>query len=485
MRALLKLFAMMWLAVLFFSSNVWTAKQIGSGGEGGSEDEWQISSMPGFTFISAGDDFLWLCAPSNPGCPATQIPAQQPTSMGDFIPEAFCTNCTTQLVCSNDDVWLEQCCTNCDPPCSLLAKEEECGTNEQGTCGAWECSPDGASKLRKRIDVLRGCSNGACYETQQEVVCEQVSCPNGCSNGECIGEGPVADFIWTPADPKPNQTITFDASLSYDPDGTIVSYDWNGDDGILASGITFTHKFPTSGNFKVTLTVTDENDMNASITKTVTVGNVVVNKPPVADFIAEPESGEAPLQVQFDASLSVDADGTIVDYVWSFGDGSTGSGVKVSHTFTSTGFYQVRLTVTDDAGSSSTKEKIIAGGGKASITSFVAENIATGNETKLSLRCTHTGDANVYIRDPNGKLVFEQSNVLCNSILLAGPFDELGLYSATAVLNLDSSECEVCQRGTQFIVYSASQVNTSEINMLALLVLLAVVFYIVREKSRA
>jgi DNA/RNA endonuclease G (NUC1) len=52
----------------------------------------------------------------------------------------------------------------------------------------------------------------------------------------------------------------------------------------------------------------------------------------------------------FDASSSLDPNGSIANYAWDFGDGSTGSGVSVSHTFTQDGAFTVRVTVTDGEG---------------------------------------------------------------------------------------------------------------------------------------
>src|SRR5262249_22111737 len=52
----------------------------------------------------------------------------------------------------------------------------------------------------------------------------------------------------------------------------------------------------------------------------------------------------------FDASLSSDSDGTITSYTWAFGDGSSGSGAAVSHTYAAGATYAVTLTVVDDRG---------------------------------------------------------------------------------------------------------------------------------------
>ena len=60
------------------------------------------------------------------------------------------------------------------------------------------------------------------------------------------------------------------------------------------------------------------------------------NQKPVADIIASPTSGDSPLKVDFDAIGSYDPDGTIVSYVWEFGDG-TFSGEALAGTLSNQG----------------------------------------------------------------------------------------------------------------------------------------------------
>lgn len=80
--------------------------------------------------------------------------------------------------------------------------------------------------------------------------------------------------------------------------------------------------------------------------------NLNPNSAPVADFLAYPLTGEVALTVGFDGSYSTDPEGnsTILSYDWDFGDGSTGSGAQVNHTYTQVGTHAPMLTVTDDAG---------------------------------------------------------------------------------------------------------------------------------------
>ncbi|PKP58965.1 hypothetical protein CVT91_07550 [Candidatus Atribacteria bacterium HGW-Atribacteria-1] len=86
---------------------------------------------------------------------------------------------------------------------------------------------------------------------------------------------------------------------------------------------------------------------------------ITPNQSPNASFTADPTSGVAPLEVSFNGSNSSDSDGSITSYAWDFKDGDTGTGETVNHTFSSTGSYNVELTVTDDKGATDSATKTI------------------------------------------------------------------------------------------------------------------------------
>jgi len=85
----------------------------------------------------------------------------------------------------------------------------------------------------------------------------------------------------------------------------------------------------------------------------------LINAVPVASFTASALSGTAPLAVNFSAILSSDEDGFITKWEWDFGDGSSGSGESVSHTYTAAGTFPVVLRVTDDDKATDTASKTI------------------------------------------------------------------------------------------------------------------------------
>jgi hypothetical protein len=84
---------------------------------------------------------------------------------------------------------------------------------------------------------------------------------------------PIADFTFTPAQPKVGERVTFDASASTDSDGQIVKYEWDfdGDGTVDATGKIVEHIFTRAGDFPVRLTVTDNDNLQNSVTKVVPV----------------------------------------------------------------------------------------------------------------------------------------------------------------------------------------------------------------------
>ena len=79
---------------------------------------------------------------------------------------------------------------------------------------------------------------------------------------------------------------------------------------------------------------------------------------PVAVISANTTSGSSPLMVVFDGSNSYDP-GTIVSYLWDFGDGTFSTSAAPSRTFSEEGDHIVTLTVTDDDGLTGTTSTVI------------------------------------------------------------------------------------------------------------------------------
>ncbi len=148
--------------------------------------------------------------------------------------------------------------------------------------------------------------------------------------------------------------VAFDISNSEDRDGVIEEYQLEfGDGSEPASGTDLLdlveHTYEEADEYTATLTVVDDDGLENSTSETITVEEPLPeNEEPTASINASPTSGTEPLEVDFSASESSDPDGEIVSYEWSFGDGNGATGEEVSHTFESSGDFQVTLSVTDD-----------------------------------------------------------------------------------------------------------------------------------------
>ncbi|MBN2735705.1 MAG: PKD domain-containing protein [Spirochaetales bacterium] len=81
---------------------------------------------------------------------------------------------------------------------------------------------------------------------------------------------PVASFTIEPSRPKPGEAVSFDASKSFDRDGSIRSYSWSFGDGASGTGVKATHTYP-EGTYDVTLTVTDNEGKTGSKTTSIKV----------------------------------------------------------------------------------------------------------------------------------------------------------------------------------------------------------------------
>jgi PKD repeat protein len=144
-------------------------------------------------------------------------------------------------------------------------------------------------------------------------------------------------------------TILFDASASSSPGAEPLLYEWSFGDGTSDVGDTVQHVYFTKGNYEATLHVTDGLGRQATARETIHV----LNRIPTASFTVDPYQAPRDYPFQFDASASTDADGEIVSYVWTFGDGTGAEGVVVEHVFPEERVkYPVILTVTDNDGAS-------------------------------------------------------------------------------------------------------------------------------------
>lgn len=147
----------------------------------------------------------------------------------------------------------------------------------------------------------------------------------------------------TSADGPSSVKLTWGGSS--DASGT-VSYQILRNDRVVATTYATSAVLPKGGENRYFVRAVDAAGNLSASTQVVTASGA--NLPPTAAFTATVTG----LTGAFDASASTD-DGSIADYAWDFGDGTTGSGRTVSHPYAAAGTYQVRLVVTDNGGEKS------------------------------------------------------------------------------------------------------------------------------------
>jgi len=174
--------------------------------------------------------------------------------------------------------------------------------------------------------------------------------------GQRVATPPVAVFTASTTRPIAHVPVTFDATDSEDPDGTIESYHWDfGDDNVtLVDYPIIEHAYTATGNHTVTLTVKDNKQlMNSTQTK------IVVIDYPTVEFSYTPTAPLVDEEVTFNAAASEPNGGSITSFQWDFGDGTVGNGVTVVHAYSEVGSFVVVLNVTDSEDLWDTKSKTV------------------------------------------------------------------------------------------------------------------------------
>ena len=143
---------------------------------------------------------------------------------------------------------------------------DTCNTDGSGECSITKQKLKGnVASVTFRVDGVTDSSGTGTYVNlvENSIVISQ----SGESGGN---QSPSASF----SHDCPSLTCSFDASGSGDPNGTIVSYDWNFGDGATDIGLTSGHTYSADGPYIVTLTVTDDEGATDTVSQSVPVGTV-------------------------------------------------------------------------------------------------------------------------------------------------------------------------------------------------------------------
>ncbi len=153
--------------------------------------------------------------------------------------------------------------------------------------------------------------------------------------------------------------LVFLGEKSTSPNGQVTKYEWDfGDESPKANTRTANHTYQTAGLYEVILTVTDATGKTANSSQKITIVDEeqppqpIITTTPLIDDKQKAVLGQAPLQVDFDASKSTDPNNNIVEFKWDFdGDGKVdGNGTTASYVYKTAGTYNATLTAVDAAG---------------------------------------------------------------------------------------------------------------------------------------
>src|SRR5205807_6707533 len=174
-----------------------------------------------------------------------------------------------------------------------------------------------------------------------------TNCTNTLTYTFTIGAGappppPSTGFAFLPSSPVVNSPVAFTATTTGGTAPYTIS--WSFGDGATGVGAITTHTYTTAQSFTVTETATDSSSpsQNAVSSQTIIISAL---PPPSTSFTFLPASPMVNTPVTFTATTSGGTSPYSV--TWNFGDGTSGTGTSVIHTFTSAQSLTVRETATD------------------------------------------------------------------------------------------------------------------------------------------
>ncbi len=208
-----------------------------------------------------------------------------------------------------------------------------------------------------------------------------------------VNAAPIAQFS-LPEKTAPGDIIQLDGSASSDPNQDALNYSWLVNGEFVSDSVSAEYVFPAPGDYEVSLLVSD--GKNVSNSENSISRSIHVNAAPVP--VIESLDLSPVSTIDFSARSSTDAENQIATFNWDFGDGNTGSGPQISHTYSSSGTYMVKLTVDDGEGLSNSVrsiEKTVAVNSHP-IASFDAPEVVAPGEPFVADASTST-DAEGYI----------------------------------------------------------------------------------------
>ena len=303
-------------------------------------------NSPSYTFGTPGQRTITMIASAN-GCDAEltknayqfELPAASFASQGEcnFVPVDFLNNSTIE--------------------------------NEANMGFAWDFNGEGES--RSMNPSFSFATPGT--KTVTLTATSEFGCANSFQGTVTLSESPEADFTFDRACNLTPINFTRTGSVPNNGQNSSYAWDFNGEDATNQENPSYL--FERVGTKQVTLTISDQNGCESSITKDV---DVVLQA--VADFDAQNvcDGDEAVF-----TNKSTVAAGNL-SYVWSFGDGNSSTDLAGKHKYTEAKIYNVTLEAIVDGGCSDaiTKQVVVQPSPDASFTPTTSGREVSFNSTE-------------------------------------------------------------------------------------------------------
>ncbi|MBD3285253.1 PKD domain-containing protein [candidate division WOR-3 bacterium] len=223
-----------------------------------------------------------------------------------------------------------------------------------------------------------------------------------------VGSAPdpvTANFTANPTTGTAPLTVTFSDQSTGNPD----SWEWSFGDGQISTQQNPSHEYTDPGNYDVELIATrgTSTSTNYDSDTLLRTGEITVNapNPPVAGFTADPSSGYVPFTHRMTVSFTDTSTGDINNRSWNFGDGSTSTEQNPTHTYTSSGTFDVQLIVSGADGADTATNQIVLADVPSAYFALSTLASASSNEVEIRYGIPKQSKIEILLYNVNGELI--------------------------------------------------------------------------------